>query len=70
VFASQVGEQGLIDKSAFIQGISLALTTTMVGLCIAIPALVGNSYLHRRIEMLAMRLEMGVERLIDLAKRR
>ena len=70
MFASQVGEQGLIDKSAFIQGISLALTTTMVGLCIAIPALVGNSYLHRRIEMLAMRLEMGVERLIDLAKRR
>jgi biopolymer transport protein ExbB/TolQ len=42
----------------------------MVGLCIAIPALVGNSYLHRRIELLATRLDMDVERLIDLAKRR
>jgi biopolymer transport protein ExbB len=70
VFASQVGEHGVMNKSDFVSGISLALTTTMVGLCIAIPALVGNSYLNRRVELLATRLEMGVERLIDLAKRR
>jgi biopolymer transport protein ExbB len=70
VFSAQVGGGGLPDKAAFIKGISLALSTTMVGLCIAIPALVGNSYLHRRIELLATRLDMGVERLIDLAKRR
>ncbi len=70
VFASQVGEKGLTNKEAFIQGISLALTTTMIGLCVAIPALVANSWFHRRVELLATRLEMGVERLIDLAKRR
>jgi len=70
VFSAQVVGGGLPDKAAFIKGISLALTTTMVGLCIAIPAIVGNSYLNRRIELIATRLEMGVERLIDLAKRR
>jgi biopolymer transport protein ExbB len=70
VFSAQVGGGGLPDKAAFIKGISLALSTTMVGLCIAIPAIVGNSYLHRRIDLLATRLDMGVERLIDLAKRR
>jgi biopolymer transport protein ExbB len=51
-------------------GISLALTTTMLGLCIAIPTLVGNSYLNRRVDLLSARLDMGVERLIDLAKRK
>jgi len=71
VFSSQIMDKGgLPDKAAFIQGISLALTTTMVGLCIAIPALVANSWFNRRIELLATKLEMGVERLIDLSKRR
>jgi biopolymer transport protein ExbB len=51
-------------------GISLALTTTMLGLCIAIPTLVGNSYLNRRVDLLSARLDMGVERLIDLARRK
>jgi biopolymer transport protein ExbB len=51
-------------------GISLALTTTMLGLCIAIPTLMGNSYLNRRVDLLSARLDMGVERLIDLAKRK
>jgi biopolymer transport protein ExbB len=70
VFSAQVGGGGLPDKAAFIKGISLALSTTMVGLCIAIPAIVGNSYLHRRLDLLATRLDMGVERLINLGKRR
>ena len=71
VFAAQVVEKGqtLPNKEAVVQGISLALTTTMIGLCIAIPALVGNSFLHRRVELLATKLEMGVERLIALTKR-
>jgi len=43
-------------------GISLALTTTMLGLCIAIPTLMGNSYLNRRVDLLSARLDMGVER--------
>ncbi len=71
VFKSQVvNNQGLPDKAHFIQGIALALTTTMVGLCIAIPALVANSWFNRRIDLLASRIEMAVERLIDLGKRR
>lgn len=70
VFSSQVVDKGQPDKAQFIQGIALALTTTMMGLCIAIPSLVANSWFHRRVELLATRLEMGVERLIDLGKRR
>lgn len=70
VFSSQVVENAMLNKEQFISGISLALTTTMLGLCIAIPALIANSWFHRRIELLASRIEMGVERLIDLAKRR
>jgi hypothetical protein len=31
---------------------------------------VGNSFLNRRVELLATRLEMGVERLIDLHNKR
>ncbi len=70
VFSTQMANGAISDTASFSQHISLALTTTMVGLCIAIPALVGNSYLCRRVDLLAARLDMGVERLIDLAKRK
>ncbi|HTB63629.1 MAG TPA: MotA/TolQ/ExbB proton channel family protein [Opitutales bacterium] len=69
-FSAQLAKTGMPDKEHFVQGIALALTTTMVGLCIAIPALIANSYFHRRVELLATKLEVGVERLIDLSKRR
>jgi biopolymer transport protein ExbB len=61
---------GTPDPGQFVKGIALALTTTMIGLSIAIPALVGNSYLSRRVDMLAVRINMGVERLIDLSRER
>ena len=69
VFANVSPETGMPDPGAFIEGIALALTTTMLGLSIAIPALVGNSYLTRRIDTLAARLNVGVERLIDIARK-
>lgn len=56
------------DTTQFMKGIGLALTTTMLGLSIAIPALVGNSYLTRRVDMLTAQINVGVERMIDLAK--
>jgi biopolymer transport protein ExbB len=67
VFANVSPESGMPDPGAFIEGIALALTTTMLGLSIAIPALVGNHYLIRRVDTLAARLNVGVERLIDIA---
>lgn len=62
-------ETGMPDPGAFVKGVSLALTTTVLGLTIAIPAIVGNAYLSRRVESLAARLNVGVERLIDLSER-
>lgn len=59
----------LNDATLFMQGIGLALGTTMIGLSIAIPALVGASYLNRRVDMLTAQIFVGVERMVDLAKR-
>ena len=69
VFSVQVSSGAVTNAAEFGKPISLALSTTMLGLCVAIPALVGNSYLCRRVDLLSARLDMGVERLIDLSKR-
>ena len=68
VFANIAPDTGMPDPASFIEGIALALTTTMLGLSIAIPALVGNGFLIRRVETLAASLDVGVEHLIDLKK--
>tara|TARA_B100001248_G_scaffold262503_1_gene258961 strand:- start:64594 stop:65115 length:522 start_codon:yes stop_codon:yes gene_type:complete len=65
VFAHISPETGMPNPEAFIQGIALALTTTMIGLAIAIPALAGNSYLQRRIELLTAKAEVLIQGLID-----
>lgn len=70
VFGGIDPASGMPDPTMFMQGIALALTTTMLGLSIAIPALVGNSYLTRRVDMLTAQINVGVERMIDLAKAR
>jgi biopolymer transport protein ExbB len=52
--------QGLGDNSdhlAIARGISEALTTTIVGLAIAVPCVIAHGYFSRRIEMLTARLE-------------
>jgi biopolymer transport protein ExbB len=67
VFANVSPDSGMPDPGAFIEGIALALTTTMLGLSIAIPALVGNHFLIRRVDILAAQLDVCVERLIDIA---
>jgi len=68
VFANISPTTGAPDQGAFVAGVALALTTTILGLAIAIPALVGNLFITRRIDTLAARLNVGVERLIDGAK--
>jgi len=69
VFSGLNVDSGVPDPATFVRGIAMALGTTMLGLVIAIPALVGNAYLNRRVEMLSARINVGVERLIDLAKK-
>jgi biopolymer transport protein ExbB len=68
VFGQIHPETGLPDPSSFVEGVSLALTTTVLGLAIAIPALAFNSYLNRKVDTYEAQLELGVERLIGAIK--
>jgi biopolymer transport protein ExbB len=67
VFAKINPDTGMPDPTMFVEGVALALTTTMLGLAIAIPALVFTNYLYRRVDTLATRINLGVERLIALS---
>ncbi len=51
------------DAAAFSEGIAMALLTTIIGLAIAIPALMGHAFLVRKVEKRAAELEWLVERL-------
>lgn len=68
VFASVSFENGMPDSGVFVQGIALALTTTLLGLAVAIPALAGSRFLYRKIEKFAAQLGVGIERLIDISR--
>lgn len=48
---------GMGDYAVLAKGVSLALTTTLMGLLIAIPALVGWSYYSKKVETLAVEME-------------
>lgn len=56
-------EHGLPDSQTLTRGVGLALSTTMIGLCIAIPALIGANWLSRRIEILSSQVDGLVENL-------
>ena len=66
VFGNYTASVGAPDASLFVEGIALALTTTMLGLIIALPALVGHTYLLRRIDLLGAELNLAVERLVQI----
>jgi len=68
VFSNISLETGMPDPGTFVQGIALALTTTLIGLSIAIPAIVGNRYLYRRVDKFTSQISVALERLIDLSK--
>lgn len=69
VFSQISPETGLPDPAAFVEGVSMALTTTIMGLSIAIPALAFNSFLNRKVDTYEAQLEVGVERIIAEMKR-
>lgn len=68
VFSSISGESGLPDPVAFTSGVALALSATLLGLTIAIPALVGGGYLQRRVENYAAQLDVLLERILARAE--
>ena len=57
LFQTQGLESAANDHSRFAQGISVALYATLLGLLIAIPALISWSYYSRKIETFAVRME-------------
>jgi biopolymer transport protein ExbB len=64
VFSSVGGAGGLPDPAKFTSGVSLALSATLLGLLIAVPALVGSGILQRRIESYAVQLDILIGRLV------
>jgi biopolymer transport protein ExbB len=64
VFSSLTGDTGLPDPVAFSSGVALALSATLIGLAIAIPALVGGGYLQRKVENYAAQLDVILERIL------
>ena len=68
VFSQISPDTGLPDPVAFTKGVALALSATVIGLCIAIPSLVGSGYLQRKIENYAAQLDVLLERIINRGK--
>ena len=54
---NDIGEAGLNNASKLAHGISLILQTTLIGLLIAIPALVAWGYFSKKVEVLAVEME-------------
>jgi biopolymer transport protein ExbB len=52
-----VGQSGLSDAAKLAQGIALILRATLIGLLIAIPALIAWSYFSKKVEVLAVEME-------------
>lgn len=65
VFSQISPETGLPDPVAFTKGVALALSATIIGLCIAIPSLVGSGYLQRKVENYAAQLDVLLERILQ-----
>ena len=65
VFSAMPSTGGPGGTEIFSEGIALALLTTIMGLAIAIPALIGHSYLMRVVEKRAASLDWLSSRLID-----
>ncbi len=64
VFSSLTNDTGLPDPVAFSSGVALALSATLIGLSIAIPALVGGGWLQRKVENYAAQLDVILERIL------
>jgi len=64
VFSAISSETGLPDPVQFTSGVALALSATLLGLTIAIPALVGGGYLQRKVESFAAQLDVLLERIL------
>ena len=60
-----ISEQGLGQTQSLSSGISEALITTVIGLFIAIPALIAYNYFNHRVEDLILEIEKHSARLLE-----
>ena len=60
-----VAKLGVGQTGAFSSGIAKALITTVVGLIIAIPALVAYRYFSKKVDSMALQMEKGAMNLIN-----
>jgi biopolymer transport protein ExbB len=60
----ELGQAGLTDNTKLAAGISVALNTTLMGLLVAIPALVAWSYYSKKVENLAIDMEALLDRFL------
>jgi len=67
VFSSISGSSGMPDPAKFTSGVSLALSATVLGLTIAIPALIGGGILQRRVDKQAAQLDVLLARILSRA---
>ena len=67
VFSSISGSTGMPDPVKFTSGVSLALSATVIGLVIAVPALIGGGILQRRVDKYAAQLDVLLERILARA---
>ena len=63
-----ISEQGLVQTQSLSGGISEALITTVVGLSIAIPALIAYNYFNHKVEDLILEIEKHLTELIRKLK--
>ena len=62
---SEIMAQGTGDATLLAGGISEALITTAVGLCVAIPAMIMFRYFNRRIDGIVVTMEQETIKLVD-----
>lgn len=61
---AELGAAGLTDNTRLAGGIAIALNTTLMGLLVAIPALVAWSYYTKKVETLAVEMEGLIDKLL------
>lgn len=70
VFGNVSVETSMPSSASFVSGISLAMTTTMLGLIIAIPTLVVYSYFVRKVESFYSQIEVYATALLNAPARK
>lgn len=63
-FAVVDPETRMPEPGQFTESVGYALSATVLGLCIALPALIGSGYLQRVVEKHAARLDVLLERVL------